>query len=242
MEQIIFKLEVFEGPLDLLLHLISKHKLDIADIEISSLLEQYLAYIEQMKLADLEVASEFLEMAARLVYIKTVSLLPKHEEAEELRRELSGELLELSAIKYVAEKLAGMNRNYQVFVREPLPIPVDNTYRREHSPDELFTAYLTVAGRKQSRLPPPVSEFTPLVQKRVVSVTSRIFYLLRHLYKEGKAELSDCYKAAGDRSELVATFLAVLELVKSKRLTLNEDNTIIYFNRNAATETVKNGN
>ena len=74
MEPINFKLEVFEGPLDLLLHLISKHKLDIADIEISSLLEQYLAYIEQMKLADLEVASEFLEMAARLVYIKTVSL------------------------------------------------------------------------------------------------------------------------------------------------------------------------
>ena len=93
MEQLSFKLEVFEGPLDLLLHLIAKHKLDIQDIEISSLLEQYLEYIAQMKLADLEVASEFLEMAARLVYIKTVSLLPKHEEAEELKRELTGELL-----------------------------------------------------------------------------------------------------------------------------------------------------
>lgn len=241
MEQINFKLEVFEGPLDLLLHLIAKHKLSIADIEITSLLEQYLATIEQMKLADLEVASEFLEMAARLVYIKTVSLLPKHEEADELKRELSGELLELSAIKYVADKLAGMNRDYQVFVREPLPIPVDNTYRREHFPEELLSAYFAVAGRKQSKLPPPVSEFTPLVTKRVVSVTSRIFYLLRRLYKEGQAVLQDCYQSA-DRSEVVATFLAVLELVKSGRLSLNEDNTVIYFNRNRNTETVSDGN
>ena len=127
MEKINFKLEVFEGPLDLLLFLISKHKLNIVDIEITQLLEQYLAYIEEMKEADLEVASEFLEMAARLVYIKTVSLLPRHEEAEELKRELTGELLELSAIKYVAQKLGAMNKGYQIFVREPLPLEVDNT-------------------------------------------------------------------------------------------------------------------
>ena len=85
-------------------------------------------------------------MAARLVYIKTVSLLPKHEEAEELKRELTGELLELSAIKYVASRLAEMNRNYQVFVRIPQPVEVDATYRRTHEPPELFTAYLAVMG------------------------------------------------------------------------------------------------
>ena len=77
MESISFKLDVFEGPLDLLLHLITKHKLNIYDIEISKLLEQYLLYIEQAKEQDLEIAGEFLEMAARLIYIKTVSLLPK---------------------------------------------------------------------------------------------------------------------------------------------------------------------
>ena len=82
MDNISFKLDVFEGPLDLLLHLISKHKLNINDIEISKLLEQYLLYIEQAKEQDLELAGEFLEMAARLIYIKTVSLLPKPEEAE----------------------------------------------------------------------------------------------------------------------------------------------------------------
>ena len=89
--QLEFHLGEFEGPLELLLFLISKHKLNINDIEISALLEQYLDYIERMQAADLEVASEFLEMAARLVYIKTVSLLPRQEEeGEQLRRELQG--------------------------------------------------------------------------------------------------------------------------------------------------------
>ena len=80
MEAISYKLDVFEGPLDLLLHLISKHKIDINDIPILLLVEQYLDYVRQMKEENMEVASEFLEMAARLIYIKTVSLLPVHEE------------------------------------------------------------------------------------------------------------------------------------------------------------------
>ena len=101
MEQLEFKLEVFEGPLDVLLHLIAKHKLNIYDIPITALLEQYLDYIEQMKMADLEVTSDFLAMAAHLVYIKTVSLLPKHEEAETLKQELQGQLLEYQLCRCV---------------------------------------------------------------------------------------------------------------------------------------------
>ena len=94
METPTYKLEVFEGPMDLLLSLISKHKLDIYDIPIVELVEQYTDYVRKMQEADMDVASEFLEMAARLVYIKTVSLLPVHEEADRLRQELTGELLE----------------------------------------------------------------------------------------------------------------------------------------------------
>ena len=82
MEQLSYKLPDFEGPLDLLLHLIAKNKLQISEVRISSLLDQYLEQIEQMQAADLDVASEFLEMASRLVYIKTVYLLPKLEDAE----------------------------------------------------------------------------------------------------------------------------------------------------------------
>ena len=95
MEQLSFRTAEFEGPLDLLLHLIAKHKLDIYDVQISALLEQYMAYIRAAQDADLELASEFLEMASRLVYIKTVSLLPRHEEeSRQLKTELQGQLLE----------------------------------------------------------------------------------------------------------------------------------------------------
>ena len=87
MEQMSFKLEIFEGPLDLLLHLISKHKLNINDIPIVTLLDQYMEYIDKMSEQNMEIAGEFLEMAARLVYIKTVSLLPQHEEAEQLKKD-----------------------------------------------------------------------------------------------------------------------------------------------------------
>ena len=96
-EQLSFKVAQVEGPLDLILQLISKHKLNIYDIEIAKLLEQYLDYVEQMQSQQLEIASEFLEMASRLVYIKSVSLLPKHEELEEqLKKELTGQLIEYS--------------------------------------------------------------------------------------------------------------------------------------------------
>ena len=87
MEKISYKLENFEGPLDLLLHLIKKNKLNIYDIQISELLTQYMAHIDKMKEQSLDISSEFLEMAARLVYIKTTFLLPKHEEAEALKQE-----------------------------------------------------------------------------------------------------------------------------------------------------------
>ena len=106
METPTYKLEVFEGPMDLLLSLISKHKLDIYDIPIVELVEQYTDYVRKMQEADMDVASEFLEMAARLVYIKTVSLLPVHEEADRLRQELTGELLEYRDCQIMAGKLA----------------------------------------------------------------------------------------------------------------------------------------
>ena len=94
MEKLSYKLPSFEGPLDLLLYLLSKHKLDICDIPIAELLEQYMVHMEEMKQQDMEIESEFLTMAARLVHMKTISLLPKHEELEELQDELVTQLLD----------------------------------------------------------------------------------------------------------------------------------------------------
>ena len=105
MEKIQYKLEVFEGPMDLLLQLISKKKVSINDVPIMEIIEQYLEYVRNMQEDNLEVSSEFLEMAARLIYIKTVSLLPVHEEAEKLVEELRGELTEYQDCKLVAGKL-----------------------------------------------------------------------------------------------------------------------------------------
>ena len=106
MDQISYKLDVFEGPMDLLLSLIAKLKLNIYDIPIVVPVDQYLDYVRRMQDEDMYVASEFLEMAARLVYLKTVSLLPVHEEADELKRELTGELIEYRDCKLMAEKLS----------------------------------------------------------------------------------------------------------------------------------------
>ena len=99
-----YHLETFEGPLDLLLQLIAKNKLNIYDIPLVELIDQYLAQIELFKEEQMDIASEFLEMAARLIYIKTVSLLPKHEETEKLKQELTGELLEYQ-VKQLIETL-----------------------------------------------------------------------------------------------------------------------------------------
>ncbi|MBP1577518.1 MAG: segregation/condensation protein A, partial [Oscillospiraceae bacterium] len=130
MTQLSFRLSDFEGPLDLLLHLISKHKLNILDVEISELLRQYLAFIENREDKDLEVASEFLEMAARLVHIKTVSLLPKHEdEAEELKNRLTGELMEYQLCKLAAQKLGELAGENRVYFRKPMKVEADYTYR-----------------------------------------------------------------------------------------------------------------
>ena len=140
MSELSFRLEVFEGPLDLLLHLISKHKLNINDIPIMTLVEQYLAYISDMAEQDMEIAGEFLEMAARLIYIKTVSLLPRKEEAETLKKELEGRLIEYSLCKAAAVLMREKYLGDAYSVRKPMKIETDSTYSRHHDPEEHLKA------------------------------------------------------------------------------------------------------
>ena len=229
-EALQFKVEVFEGPLELLLHLISKHKLNINDIPIAQLLDQYLDYLAQMQSMDLEITSEFLAMAAQLVYIKTVSLLPRHEEAEALKKQLQGQLLQYDLCQRIAKQMGAKYQGNAVFVRSPLPIPVETVYHRSHSPQQLLDAYLDSAGKARRRLPPPKTAFSGIVNKRMVSVSSRIIYVMRRLYQDGQLPYQELF-APCDRSELVATFLAMLELIKSRRITVSDDNTMVYFNR-----------
>lgn len=216
MEQLSYKLDVFEGPLDLLLHLINKHKLDISDIPIFELVGQYLAYVGQMRGENLEVKSEFLEMAARLVYIKTVSLLPVHEEAEELKKELSAELIGYRDCKLLAARLALRTEGFDYIEKAPEYVEPDLAYKRLHEPAELLRAYSLAAGRKRRRLPPPVESFRAIVAHKIVSVTSKIDDIMEVLKKSKKQRLLTILKRSKSRSDLIAAFLAVLELAKNK--------------------------
>lgn len=214
-----FQVAEYDAPLDLILSLIQKHKLKITDIDISSLLEQYLAAIAGWSESDLDAASEFLEMASRLVYMKTLSLLPRHEEeAEQLRRELSGQLVEYRLLKLAASRLGGLNVAGDVFVREPLAFEVDETYTLVHPAGILFAALTDALGKNARRMPPPRESFDPLVSRPVVSVTSKIFSVLRQLRQSGKVKMDELFTADTGRSGVIATFLALLELMKSKKI------------------------
>lgn len=216
-QQLQYKLQVFEGPLDLLLALIAKHKLEITDIPISQLLEQYLEQIRLMQEADMDVASDFLEMAARLVQIKSATLLPRQEEEEDPRLQLAGELLEYEQCKRMAAAL-GQLAAFDTVVRQPLQLPVDRSYSLTHQPREIAQALAAVWGREKSKQPPKPESFSALVSQRVVSVASQAVYVLRRLWKGKALPFRALFAEKKDRSERVAAFLAVLELVKNRRI------------------------
>lgn len=229
MSTVQFKLDAFQGPLDLLLHLISKHKLNICDIEISLLLEQYLAYMNELDEQDYESAGEFLEMAARLIYIKTVSLLPQPEEAQELKKDLEGQIIEYSICKKAAEMLKAVYVGNDIFIRNAVPVIIDKTYSRVHEPKDIYNAYMGISAKSRSNKPLRADMFSPIVSRKIVSVTSKIIFVLKKLYKCGSCSMIGLYDGITDKSEKVATFLAVLELTKSGRIFINNDNTEIRF-------------
>jgi len=216
-----YKIEVFEGPMDLLLFLITKHKLDIKDIPIFELVEQYTAFIRGMQEQDLEVASEFLEMAARLVHIKSIYLLPTQEEGEALRRELSGELIEYAECKRVAAELSNRTDGFNCMERPQSRIEGDMTYTRVHDTIELLNAYMRVVGKRLRKIPPPLDSFRTIVAKKIVSVSGKIKSIVAGLSVGGKKKFSDILSESESRSDLVAGFLAVLELTKTNHIHLD---------------------
>lgn len=228
--QLNYKLPCYEGPLDLLLNLIAKNKINIYDIEISKLLEQYMEQIKIMQDNQMDVASEFLAMASRLVYIKSAMLLPKYEdEAEELKKELTGQLLEYAICREMAEKMSKIY-DFDTFYKDASPVEFDLTYNRSHDPFDISKAYISAVGRGKRKLPPPESAFSGIVKKPIISVSSKIVAVMRKLWRGKKVKYGELFTAVGQRSELVATFLAVLELVKGKRVRIDGqgDNATVY--------------
>lgn len=224
MDEISYKLDVFEGPMDLLLHLISKHKIDINDIPILLIVEQYMDYVRQMQEENMDIASEFLEMAARLVYIKTVSLLPVHEEeAEALKEELQGELSEYKDCQMMAKKLSDTADGFDYISRSPEKFAPDMTYTRSHEPFELLKAYLAAVGRGKRNLPPPIEAFSGIVAHKIVPIRERVTFIMDKLFRKKRQRFRTFFEKAESRSEMIATFLALLSLAKDKKIVLRDD-------------------
>ncbi|MCI5667365.1 MAG: segregation/condensation protein A [Oscillospiraceae bacterium] len=221
MEGLSFKLEIFEGPLDLMLALIQKHKLNIQDIEISVLLDQFMLYLDRMSEADLEITSDFLEMAARLIMIKSAALLPK-EEAEQMKKELQGALIEYALCKTMAERLKKRFLGDVVFVRSPMEIDIDRAYHKLHQPEELMLAYSALNERTRRKASYRPRSIKPIVAKSYVTVFTGIVAVLKSLRKNGTVQMDELYRDQ-PRSRTVATFLAILELSKEGRIYISPD-------------------
>ena len=226
-------MEDFEGPLDVIFLLLSKNKIEIQDVSITAILEQYLAYLEEMKRLDMEVASEFITMASHLMLIKTKMLLSAAEAAEaqselDLLRQSLIERQRREAIDQiriaitVLEPLNDIGRC--TFTKEPEPLKRDSTYRYQHAPEDLVLALDTISERNQRRLPPPTVNFKGIVGKEPYPVTKKATEVIRTLVLRGIQRLKNLFKGNRTRSEIVATFLAILELCKTNSVTLEDDN------------------
>ncbi len=222
MEELQFKLENFEGPLDLLLSLISKNKMDLHDIPILELIEQYMTVIRDVQEHRLDVASEFIEMAARLVEMKSYLLLPRSEEAERMKAELTGQLIEYDLCKKMADKLRDMADDTIMAVRKPAPIEWAMDYNLRHDPQLLVDAWDALQGKGKSRKQPDAEVFEPIVATPFVSVASRVVHVLRGLVTGKVRQLQQLFLKSDSRSTTVATFLAVLEMVRSGRICIDE--------------------
>ena len=225
MEKLSFKLEVFEGPLDLLLFLIQKNKVSIYDIPVSLITEQYMEYLGLMETHDLEISSKFLVMAARLLYIKSKMLLPKHEELEgeeeeDPRQELILNLVEYKKYKEVS-KFFSDRKNICDFLYFKQSVNTDEYKINVNAPmdvDALTKAFGKVMKRFEDKLPPSKMAFSGMVGREPVSVKSKMKSVTTAIRITGQISFDDLFVEAQSRSEIVAIFLAVLELVRNNEV------------------------
>ena len=213
------RLDIFEGPLDLLLHLVREQKLDIENIPIAEITEQYLAYLDVMHALNLDVAGEFLVMAATLLHIKSKSLLPRHdteedaqEDPEIMARELSRRLVEYERFKEAAARLGDrpvLGRD--VFVRDFLgeELPEEEIVITELSMADLITAFKDALSRM------PAAEAHEIFVERI-TIADAITLLLDRIKEEGAIKFESIVAHCKTRNEVISFFLAILELVRLK--------------------------
>lgn len=227
MDKICYKLEGFEGPLDLLLHLISKNKVSIYDIPIVEITDQYLEAIEGIEESDIENASEFIVLAAQLLYIKSRMLLPKDEEEEEEdpREELAQRLLEYQKYKEASQELRKTEfwSRYMIFKdAEKIDFPVPE-YDVKHEVTDLIDAFEAILQRKIRKKKPEKKAFAGIVGREKVSVDDMAKKVERILSESKRLRFSLLFKEEDSKPEMIATFLAVLEMIKLSKITADFD-------------------
>lgn len=228
------KLEAFEGPLDLLFHLIEKHEIDLYDIPITQVTEQYIAYLKGMEELDLEIASEFLVMAATLLEIKSKMLLPIEAtenqqmelEALDPRYELVQKLLEYKKYKLAAESFKerenSINQLYfkpreeLIFETEETPVVLEGL----ELSDLLKALEKALAGKKLS---PTGKNTLRQMQREVFTIEDKIQDLLQRLNHQPRLQFSRIFNDLSSRTEIITTFLALLELIRLKEITVKQE-------------------
>lgn len=224
------QLQDFEGPLSLILMLLSKNKIEIRDISISDILDQYLAYLAQMQSMDLEIASEFVQMASHLMYIKTKTLLSGDEEVSEFEVLMASlEQLKckdvLSSIQKITpelKKASELGLLYYAKLPEPAP-KASKEYEYRHEPVDLLNALYSIYSRGV-KSPESEERLASAVPKRIVySVRNKSRQILE-LLKSGDFKLNELYRSCQSRSELVATFVSVLELCSMGSINIGREN------------------
>ncbi|MEF9954886.1 MAG: segregation/condensation protein A [Clostridium sp.] len=234
--EISYKLENFEGPLDLLLHLIEKNKVSIYDIPIVLITEQYLAYVSHMEKQDLDVVSDFLVMAATLIAIKSKMLLPadepEDEEEEDPRAELVRRLLEYKTYKHMAEELETREEDAEKLLYKNPTIPGEVTkYEPPVELDSLLSGltlaklqqiFESVLKRKEDKIDPVRSKFGT-IRKEAVSLEQRIESVLSFTRMHRHCSFRQLLDRQSDRTEVVVTFLAILELMKTGKIRLQQE-------------------
>ena len=221
-EQLTYRLDQFEGPLDLLLTLISKNKVSITDIPIAMICDQYMEYIENAQKMDLDIASEFIMMASELMYIKSKMILP-HEEGTENdpRREIANALLLYQQAKMAVTKLRPLYDEYSSrYVKGTDDVPPEKGLPLNLDPNLMLKALNSILKRMRviEAERKPTDLVNPLIKRKVVSVEEKIEEICEILEERDEASLFFLLKDADSRAELVARFMGVLELIKIHRI------------------------
>lgn len=225
MESITYRLDSFEGPLDLLLTLIDKNKVSIADIPIALICDQYMEYIREAQHLDMEVAAEFIVMASELMLIKSKLLLPRpEEEDDDPRAALADALLRYKQAKEAAQKMAPLYALYSGrMIKDTDEISPDRKFVADQEAVDLYAAIKRVIALNSAIEQAEKTHFTPLIQKPVVSVELKIIGILERMSKKPASTLGELLAGAESRADLVAAFIGILELVKVRRVLIADE-------------------